>query len=69
MEVQDYRNDVILAATCREDVEKYCASVGGGWMEVGLSVGGWRGRAGRVGGRVARRADRVSLSCSGGWTL
>ena len=26
MEVQDYRNDVILAATCRLDVDKFCAN-------------------------------------------
>ncbi|KAG1658888.1 hypothetical protein FOA52_000676 [Chlamydomonas sp. UWO 241] len=27
MEVSDFRNDVILAAACREDVEKLCANV------------------------------------------
>ena len=26
-QVSDYRNDVILAAACREDVEKHCKDV------------------------------------------
>lgn len=32
MEVQDFRNDVILAEACRVDVDKYCKDVEpGGW--------------------------------------
>lgn len=27
MEVTDFRNDVILAEACRQDVEKYCKDV------------------------------------------
>ena len=27
MEVSDFRNDVILAEACRDDVEKYCKDV------------------------------------------
>lgn len=27
MEVQDFRNDVILAEACRVDVEKYCKDI------------------------------------------
>ena len=30
MEVQDFRNDVILAETCRNDVDQYCAKVEAG---------------------------------------
>ena len=27
MEVSDFRNDIILAEACRQDVDKYCAKV------------------------------------------
>jgi Golgi apparatus protein 1 len=27
MEVENYKNDIILAEACREDVDKYCANV------------------------------------------
>ena len=51
LQVTDYRNDVILAAACREDVEKFCkdtepgmaAGWGGGGGE---RVNGWRGGEG-----------------------
>lgn len=34
MEVTDFRNDVILAEACRDDVTKYCHDVepGGRWL-------------------------------------
>lgn len=30
MEVSNFKNDIILAEACREDVDKYCANVEGG---------------------------------------
>jgi len=40
MEVSDFRNDVILAEACRQDVEKYCKDVEPG------TGGGGRGARG-----------------------
>lgn len=43
-QVSDYRNDVILAAACREDVEKHCKDVQPG--EPGGRDGSWEGLGG-----------------------
>ena len=37
MEVRDFRNDVILAETCRADVDSYCADVEAGTPTVNLN--------------------------------
>ena len=39
LQVTDYRNDVILAAACREDVEKFCKETEPG-MAAGWGEGG-----------------------------
>jgi hypothetical protein len=50
MEVSDFRNDVILAEACRQDVEKYCKDVEPGEQESGyiLNVHGTRSTVSRA---------------------
>ena len=38
MEVENYKNDIILAEACRSDVEKYCANVEAGGCGLGAEV-------------------------------
>lgn len=39
MEVSDFRNDIILAEACRQDVDKYCAKVEPGKQYDGSAQG------------------------------
>ena len=49
MEISDYRNDIMLAAACRGDVDKFCAQVG--------LLGGRTGGGGRRGSIGERREE------------
>ena len=43
MEVNDFRNDVLLAEACREDVDKFCKNVEpGGCLRLHASHQRWR---------------------------
>jgi hypothetical protein len=63
MEVSDYRNDVILAEACRNDVEKYCKDVEPGEgpegcvCVCGLGGGGGRGQGRRGVGQGQRKGE------------
>ena len=57
MEVSDFRNDVILAEACRNDVEAYCKDT---------EPGAWGGQRGR--GAEGRRSLRL-LGMEGGRTF